>query len=438
METTVTPTAPVFDFDRIEDHFTGRPTSPVVVDGTPAVFVNDPALVRQILVGAHKDFGKGELFQKARNLSRAGLLTDDEAAHRHYRRLAHPLLSNAAATEHAATMRRTVRQTIGTWRSGQAVDVQAQMCTISSTIAIRTLLGTLPEARTRRLAAQLAVLSWEMMKKPLYGTAAALANHRGASSTLVHARKEFRRLIAACVADREPCPRATRGYLAQLLDDDDGARRGPALTEEQICDEAVMMLTAATVTTASVLSWAFHLVSTHPHAERQLLKDAAGSGCPVTDRRRTGGSPDYTLRFLMEVLRLYPPVWITCRRTLREVALGDELLPPGTQVLFSSYLLHRDPAHHRDPDCFDPDRWLTHRPSADDASYIPFGIGAKGCVGEAFAWQELVVILGEVLREWSLDVSPGTRVRPAADTTLHPHRLVMIPRARRRPDSRCA
>ncbi|MGJ5760712.1 cytochrome P450 [Streptomyces galbus] len=83
----------------------------------------------------------------------------------------------------------------------------------------------------------------------------------------------------------------------------------------------------------------------------------------------------------MEVLRLHPPVWITSRRTLTPVTLGEHTLPAGTDVVFSSYLLHRHPAHYRDPHRFDPDRWLTTRPRPQDAAYLPFGTGARGCVG---------------------------------------------------------
>lgn len=64
--------------------------------------------------------------------------------------------------------------------------------------------------------------------------------------------------------------------------------------------------------------------------EEKLLKDLAGKK-NGSSRRGQGNCPvSYTMRFLMEVLRLYPPVWITCRKTMSSVVLGDHPIPEGT------------------------------------------------------------------------------------------------------------
>lgn len=419
-------TAPVeFRFGRMRSLLAGPPVRTVTVDGTRAEFVTDPVLVRQILVKDGRNYGKGELFQKARNLSRAGLLAADESVHRHYRRLAHPYLRTAAVAGYAPLMRRIARETVTAWRPGQAVDVQAEMCRLAGAIALGTLLGPLSPERSALLGRSLAALTWEMIRKPLHGKAAARARRQGAAQRLTRAREEFRALIASYVAEQHNSPDLAAGYLPALLADP-GRAGCPALTADEVCDEAVMMLTAATATTASVMSWALYVLAEEPLIEERVLKGLAREGDEDAGPPRIG----YPLRFLMEVLRLYPPVWITCRKTLSDATLGDHALPAGTHVLFSSYLLHRDPERHPDPLRFDPDRWLTTRPSAQDASYIPFGTGAKGCVGESFAWRELEILLGTIMTEWQLALPPGSRVRTAPDTTLHPRRLVMVPQPR--------
>jgi pentalenene oxygenase len=416
-----------FQFSRMERLLRGHPVRTVSVDGVPAEFVGDPALVRRVLVKDGKHYGKGELFQKARVLSRAGLLAEDDSQHRHYRRLAHPYLRTAAVAGHAPVMAGVARDTAAAWRPGQEVDVQAAMCRAASDIALRTLFAGLPHEVSDELGERLAVLSWEMISKPLHGRAALRAQRQTPSRRLATAFADVRALIAGQLDS----PDATTGYLSALLSDTakDGA---PALSADEVCGEAVMMLTAATVTTVSVMSWALYVLAEHPLIEEKVLKDvartaAAGHRAPAGHGH---GPPGYTLRFLMEVLRLYPPVWITCRKALVDVTLGDRALPAGTHVMFSSYLLHRDPDRYPDPHRFDPDRWLRTAPSAQDASYIPFGAGARGCVGEAFAWRELEILLGTLVREWRLTVPPGGRVRAAADTTLHPRRLVMVPEPR--------
>ncbi|NNN35355.1 cytochrome P450 [Streptomyces sp. S3(2020)] len=417
-----------FRFSRMERLLRGDAVRTVTVDGTPAEFVTDADLVHRILVRDGKHYGKGELFQKARILSKAGLLAEDDALHRHYRRLAHPYLRTGAVLDHAPVMEKVARDTAASWRPGRPVDVQAEMCRAASGIALSTLFGGLPGEVSTVLVEHLAVLAREMIGKPLHGRAAL---RRRPAQRLAKAFAGFRSRLAACLTDRIDAPDSTAGYLAALLSD--AERNGtPALSTGQICDEAVMMLTAATVTTASVMSWALYVLARHPLIEEQVLKDlarTAGSHAG-TPSGHGHGPPGYTLRFLAEVLRLHPPVWITCRKALSDVTLGERTFPAGTHVMFSSYLLHRDPGRYPDPHRFDPDRWLTIRPTAHDTSYIPFGAGARGCVGEAFAWKELEILLTAVIQEWRLTLPPGSRIRTAADTTLHPQRLLMTPRPR--------
>lgn len=421
------PGGPAFRFSRMESLLRGHALRRLTVDGTDAVFVRDPALVRSILVTESKYYGKGELFRKARNLSRVGMLSEDESVHRHYRRLASPQLRSAKVHEYVPVMRRIARGIVSSWNAGQAVDVQAQMCRITCAIAVETLITGLPPETTEELSERLSRLAWEMIRKPLYGKSAARAAKPGASRRLSRARTEFRELLADCVADLLDSPESTAGYLSVLLTDSD-EQGNRLLTAEEVCDEAVMLLTSATVTTASVMSWALCLLAEDPTAEELLLKDLA--------RKRNAGAGhghdtlSYTLRFLMEVLRLYPPVWISCRKALSDVVLGDFALPAGTNLVFSSYLLHRDPERYPEPHRFHPDRWLSTQPSTVEASYIPFGIGSKGCIGEMFAWEQLEVILDVVMQEWKLSTDPDRPVRTAPQTTLHPGRLLMIPQPR--------
>ncbi|WP_049565841.1 cytochrome P450 [Streptomyces sp. SBT349] len=400
------------------------------MDGIDAVFVNDPLLARSILVKDSKNYGRGELFQKGRNFSRVGMLAEDEAVHRHYRRLANPYLRATKVDEYLPTMRGIAEKVVSSWRAGQPINIQVEMCRIAGSIALAALFPGLPSETTAALDERLAVLNWATIKRPLYGKAAIRARVQGPSRELVRAREDVRALLLTCIKDQLNSPDSHTGYLSALLSDADG-KGNRLLTADEVCDEAVMMLTAGTVTTASVMSWALYKLSEDPSMEERVIADLATSGndsaAPGIERREHS----YTIRFLMEVLRLYPPVWISCRMTRSPVTLGDESLPEGANVVISSYLLHRNPDRYPEPNRFDPDRWLSLRPGiAEGALYIPFGTGPKGCVGEPFAWQELDVLLDTVTRAWKLSTEPGSQVRTAAETTLHPRQLLMTPRPR--------
>jgi pentalenene oxygenase len=413
----------------MEEILRGRPVGQVTVDGINAIFINDPTLIRAIQVKDSTKYVRGDLFQKGRNISRAGLLLEDESTHRHYRRLSNPFLRVAKVDEYVPTMRSIVYDAVASWHAGHAVNIQSEMCWISGAIALAALFPSPFPEPSVALSDRLAVLIWETIRKPLYGKAASPAQRQGPSSTQpVQAREEVRELLLSYVDEQLRSPDSTAGYLSELLSDTD-EKGDRLLAVDQICDETIMMLIAATATMASVMSWALYVLSEGPLIEERLFEDMAkvGNGGAAHGIERSS----YTFRFLMEVLRLYPPVWIACRKTRSSITLGDYSLPEGVNVIFSSYLLHRNPDRYPDPNRFDPDRWLSVRPgTADDTLYIPFGVGPKACIGEAFAWRELEVILGTVMKRWRLSTKPGSRVHAAAETTLHPHELLMIPQPR--------
>jgi pentalenene oxygenase len=93
-------------------------------------------------------------------------------------------------------------------------------------------------------------------------------------------------------------------------------------------------------------------------------------------------------------------------------------VPAGTTVLISPLLLHRRAEFFPSPDRFDPDRWLAAEPAP--FAYLPFGAGARRCIGNEFALSEATVVLAAVGRRWSFALEPGVEVRTAPLVTLRP------------------
>ena len=66
-------------------------------------------------------------------------------------------------------------------------------------------------------------------------------------------------------------------------------------------------------------------------------------------------------------------------------------------------------------------------------AYVPFGGGARVCIGAAFAWMEGTLALATLLRRWTVALAPGAEVRPVPRVTLRPSELPMIVRLRLAP-----
>ena len=109
----------------------------------------------------------------------------------------------------------------------------------------------------------------------------------------------------------------------------------------------------------------------------------------------------------------------------RQAIADDEIvgvrIPAGHGVTVSPYVLHRRRRPVDDPDAFDPSRFLgEQRDRIDRFAYIPFGAGPRVCIGMAFAMQEAIIVLANLLRAFRFDLVEGPCVAPQQRVTLRP------------------
>jgi cytochrome P450 len=118
-------------------------------------------------------------------------------------------------------------------------------------------------------------------------------------------------------------------------------------------------------------------------------------------------SPDLLPQFLDEIQRLYPAGWIGSRVCARDVDIAGVSLRPGTLVLYSPYLTHRDATLWPDPTVFDPHRFASGRPAW---GYLPFSAGRRTCLGNhlarAILHAALVPCLSGALNQVHGDATP--------------------------------
>ncbi|MBI3361164.1 MAG: cytochrome P450, partial [Chloroflexi bacterium] len=53
----------------------------------------------------------------------------------------------------------------------------------------------------------------------------------------------------------------------------------------------------------------------------------------------------YTRMVLSEAMRLYPPAWTLGRRALKDYALTDYVVPEGSIIMMSQWVVHHDPRY---------------------------------------------------------------------------------------------
>ncbi len=98
---------------------------------------------------------------------------------------------------------------------------------------------------------------------------------------------------------------------------------------------------------------------------------------------------------------------------------GDWAIPRGSSILVSIARLHTNPDAFPDPDRFDPQRFVGAKPPS--FAWIPFGGGARRCVGAVFANMEMDVVLRTVLRHFTIETTTAARGEvPFPGRCLHP------------------
>src|ERR1041384_3953426 len=174
-------------------------------------------------------------------------------------------------------------------------------------------------------------------------------------------------------------------------------------------------------TTANALTWTWYLLSQNAEVEAKLHREIdsvlVGKNPTAADVVRL----PYTEMVLAESMRMYPPAWTLGRRVLTDYQIGRYVLPAGSIVLMSPWVMHHDERFYPDHNRFDPERWIPEaREARPKFSYFPFGGGPRVCIGEQFAWMEGVLLIATLAQHWKLSLAEGQLVEPRAMITLRP------------------
>jgi cytochrome P450 len=381
---------------------------------------NHPDHARHVLADNAANYHKGIGLVQARKVLGDGLLTSEGETWRAQRKVMQPVFQPrriARQTEAiAAEAEALVARLAGRIGRGP-VDMRQEMTGLTLGVLGRTLLeadlgafeslGDSFETVQNQAIFEMMSLGAVPLWLPLPG---ALRFRR--------ARRDLQRITDRLAADRRahPTPEGS-DVISRLLESVRGV--APAAGRARMRDELVTLLLAGHETTASTLSWAFHLLDRHPEAWDRLHAEAVdvfGAG-PLTAESLHGFR--YTTMVLEEVMRMYPPVWILPRIAQAPDVIGGWRVPAGADVLISPYLLQRHPGFWPDPDRFDPERFSAeNRAGRDRYAYIPFGAGPRFCVGNSLGMLEATIVLATVARDLRLRHVPGRPVTGEPMLTL--------------------
>ena len=388
----------------------------------PVYFATTAELTHDLLVSHHQAFDKGRLFDRARALAGDGLATAPRDIHRRNRRIVQPVFHHRHLAHLTTAMTHRTQDLAGSWRPGQELD----MATVMTTHAIRVLTDTMFGGGFGRQAAEttqryVPVIFKYMLYRALMprflDRLPLPANRRFADAS-----RRLKKVIDELVHTTRNAPAAdsdrTPDMLALLLT----ARHdetGEQLSDREIRDELITFLNAGVETVAATMAWAWDEIAHRPEVQDRLVAEITSTvgNRPVVfeDLPHLG----YTRQVISEALRLHA-VPLLMRRAVTSVALAGVEIPPGTELAFSPYALHRDPRTYPDPEQFDPDRWARGPDAAHRITFMPFGAGPRKCVGDGYAWALAMITLVTVLSRWRVRPRDGHAPKQVISAVVRP------------------
>lgn len=389
------------------------------------LYVTDPAALKTILLDEADAFPKDWMFERVtRPALGDGLLTAKGELWRWQRRAAAPAFRADAIAALVPAITAAAERALVRWRArgeGARLDVQREMTAITLDVILETMLsggeGIDAAVATKRITDYLETLGGvtvaDLLQWPEWARVAMAP--RGYRAIV-----DLKRRVEGMIALRRRSP--ARGDLVDLLMAAQDPKSGRRMDDALLRDNLLTFIGAGHETTALALTWALYLVGAHPPTAARLRAEVA----EVAGEARI--TPEHVERLIFtravvqEAMRLYPPVPLITRMCERRVEAGGRTIEAGTFVFIPIYAAHRHRRHWRDPDVFDPERFLNGEAAAlPRFAYLPFGGGPRVCIGQGFAMTEAAAILATLLRDVALEPDPGHRIRPRVRVTLRPH-----------------
>jgi len=198
---------------------------------------------------------------------------------------------------------------------------------------------------------------------------------------------------------------------------------GAGFSDEQLGDEVATMILAGHETTATALFWSLYLLALDPETQAQLANEAQGAtvnGALDIERLK------FTRAVVDETMRLYPPAFLIARAAIAPDTVAGRPVRAKDVILIAPWLLHRHEKLWRDPNAFIPRRFMPPSAPPDRFAYLPFGVGARVCIGAHFALVEATLALAKLIGAFRITLLDQEPVMPLGVVTTQPDRSPMF------------
>jgi len=349
--------------------------------------LNDPKLIKHVLIDNYKNYTKGIGFERAKLLLGNGLIVSDGDQWRRHRLMVQPAFRRELMRLLIGTIQSASQTLLERWRGAawrrEPIDLTAAMSEFALEVVLRSLFSDDFDVMTADAGGNPFAIFTETHHRDMN-----LAVRFRSLAHQVQSIFERRRRQANDRPDMLDALMASRDEKDRPMDD------------KALLDEVMTLIVAGHETSAITLSWMWYLLSQHHDEEARLLREVDALGDKPSPDYDDLARMTFCKQVMHEALRLYPPVWLFSRRARQDDTVGGYRFPAGSDIFISPYFLHRRESLWPDAERFNPDRFAEPGPEKSHrATYIPFSAGPRKCIGDVFATQEVQVHMGTIARQ---------------------------------------
>ena len=387
--------------------------APVIGNQTPVLFISNPQALQRIFANDTKQFiaPPHQLLQPIVGDYSIFMLAGFR--HRRERRLLLPPFHGERMQTYGQLICALVDKAMSSLPIGTRFSARTLAQDISLEVILKVVFGIYQEERFSRLKPLMVKLT-DSLQSPFIGGLLffpSLQKDWGTRSPwgyLRHLQRQLGELIYAEIHDRRHQNHATGSDILSLLMTARDETDQP-MTDAELHDELITLLIAGHETTASAIAWALYWIHRHPQVGEKLLAEL----------KHLGKAPEpiaivqlpYLTAVCNETLRLSPVAILTVPREVKEpVELLGYQLEPGTRLYGCIYLTHQRPDLYPEPKLFKPERFLERQFSPYE--FLPFGGGARRCIGEALALFEMKLVIATLLSHYRLAMADQAPEHP--------------------------
>ncbi len=367
--------------------------------GKDIVYMVGPEANRFVLVSQRQKFsnyiGWSSVFTVVDTFGR-GLLSMDGAEHDQQRKVMNPAFTVSYMDRYLPLMNRIVREQVATWVERSEVDIYEEARKLTFNIAAEALTG---------LSAGAEVDRFRELYVSLLTTPETVNTHEEYLEHLNKLKGEVSDLLRPKIEERRKHP--TNDVFGLLVNARNG--QGQAMSDEQIIAHVNILLVAGHETSTSLSAWLLYLLNQHPDYMQRVIEEQK----TILGTRAEPGLEDIKRmkvleNALSEAERMYAPVANGPRGVTEEFDFNGYHVPAGVFLFYSIIGSHMLPHIFKNPDQFDPDRFVAPREEHKKNPYalVGFGGGPRICIGINFAQVEIKAMVSHIVRNYKLELVP--------------------------------